>query len=589
MSANASIAAIFDEMAAILEILGESRFRVNAYARAARTLRDLGEDVAAVAGEPGRLEGIDGIGTATAAKIREFLESGVVAAHEALRERIPVGLLDVLALPGLGPKTVQALWRHADVTDVPTLEAAIEAGRLAEVPRMGPKTIANLRDAIDFARRATGRTRIGDAMPLAEALLARLDAAEGTTRTAYAGSLRRGRETIGDLDLIACSDRPEAARAAFLETPGIERRLAAGETKCSVRFDSGIQADLRIVPESAFGAALLYFTGSKEHNVRLRERAAKQGRRLNEYGLFPDDGDPAAPQERGVAPIASATEEEIYAALGLPWIPPEMREDAGELDERGDVVQAIADLVRIEDVRSDLHLHTTASDGRLTIEALARLAQSRGLETIAVTDHSRSSAQANGLSVERLAEHVAAIRAADAAIEGITILAGAEVDILADGRLDYDDEVLASLDVVVASPHVALGQEPAKATARLLRAVTHPLVHILGHPTGRLVGRRAGLEPDMRALAEAAAECGTALEINANHHRLDLRDAHVRLAVECGALIAVNTDTHAPDQIEQLRYGIATARRGWLPRERCVNAWPLERLEGWLAKGRASG
>jgi DNA polymerase (family 10) len=338
--------------------------------------------------------------------------------------------------------------------------------------------------------------------------------------------------------------------------------------------------DLRIVDEAVFGAALLYFTGSKRHNVVLRERAARAGLRLNEYGLFPDDGEEAPPQTRGVPPVAADTEQAIYAALDLPWIPPELREDRGEF-EFGDDLPA---LVELGDIRSELHAHTRASDGRLTIEQLAAAAAARGFHTVAVTDHSQSSIQANGLSPERLRAHVRAVREADARIDGIRILAGTEVDILADGHLDYDDELLAELDIVVASPHTSLRQDPEEATARLVRAVSHPHVHILGHPTGRMLGRREGLHPDMRAVVAAAAEHDTALEINANELRLDLRDVHVQAAVEAGALVSINCDTHRAENLDQFRYGVLTARRGRLTAARCLNTWPRADLLAWLAR-----
>ena len=352
--------------------------------------------------------------------------------------------------------------------------------------------------------------------------------------------------------------------------------LLAGDTKCSVRLSTGMQADLRVVDSSCFGAAWLYFTGSKEHNVRLRERAIAKKLRLNEYGLFPDDGDASPPQSRGVKPVAAKTEEEIYEALGLPWIPPELREDHGEL-----ALKKTPRLVEVEDIRSELHAHTRASDGAMSIEEIAKIARDRGFHTLAITDHSKSSVQANGLDPKRLRRHIDAVRDADARLDGIRLYAGSEVDILADGRLDYDDELLAELDWVVASPHVALRQEPKVATERLLAAVRHPLVHVLGHPTGRLIGSRPGLEPDMEKIAKAAAECGTALEVNANHYRLDLRDRHVRLALDAGCLIAIDCDVHTPEQFDELPYGVMTARRGGLTPDRCLNCLDAEALEAW--------
>ena len=363
--------------------------------------------------------------------------------------------------------------------------------------------------------------------------------------------------------------------------PGVTEVLVRAETKCSVRLELGAQADLRLVDAAAFGAALLYFTGSKAHNIVLRERAIKRGLRLNEYGLFPhDDQATGTPQERGVAPVAAETEAAIYTALELPFIPPELREDRGEFDAEPPT------LVTCEDIRAELHAHTTASDGRLSIAELAAEAKHRGFHTIAVTDHSTSSVQANGLDPDRLRAHIDAIREADAGMSGITILAGSEVDILTDGRLDYEDDLLAELDIVVASPHAALTQDGATATKRLLAAIRHPLVHIIGHPTGRIIGRREGLDPDIEALVAAAVEHDTALEINANHRRLDLRDVHIRAAREAGAKIAIDTDAHAPRDFDQLRYGVITARRGGLTAAGCVNTWTQEKLHAWLKSKR---
>lgn len=565
---NRDLAAIFDEMAALMTLEGASSFRVGAYERVARILGELDEPVTDMVARGDDLKSIDGIGDGSARRIVEWVETGAIADHEKLRARVPAGLVDVLRLPGLGPKTVQALWKDADVTDLASLRAAIDAGRLEGLPRMGAKSIAKILDAIESTlSRTSERTRLDVAMPIAEAIVERLRDVEGTTRIAYAGSLRRGRETIGDIDVLACSAAPERLSETLRSMPMVERVLAAGETKSSVRLARGIQVDLRVIGAASWGAAQLYFSGSKEHNVRLRERAQKMGFRLNEYGLFPEDGETAAPQTRGIAPVAAATEEEIYAALELPWIPPELREDRGEIDlaERG----AIPDLITLDDIVAELHAHTTASDGRLSIEELAREAMRRGLTVLAITDHSPASA--SGVPAADMPAHIAAIRDVNARLDGITLLAGAEVDILADGRLDYPDELLEELDLVVASPHVALRQDPAQATARLLRAIEHPSVDILGHPTGRLIGRRDGIVPDLPTLCAAAAEHDVALEINANGNRLDLRDTHVRTALAAGAKIAINTDAHAAEDFDHLRYGVMTARRGGVTKVDCVN------------------
>jgi DNA polymerase (family 10) len=344
-----------------------------------------------------------------------------------------------------------------------------------------------------------------------------------------------------------------------------------------------VQVDLRVVPAESWGAALMYFTGSKEHNVKLRERALKKGWTLTAYGLYPFDKETdegkAPPHERGVKPIAGKTEEEVYAKFGLPWMPPEMREDRGELELKPG---GLPPLVEIADIKAELHAHTTASDGSLSIEELVAEAKGRGFHTIAVTDHSQSSAIAGGLKPDRLREHIKAVKAVAKKSKGIRVFTGSEVDILADGRLDYDDELLAELDVVVASPHGQLSQEPEAATARLVKAVSHPLVHILGHPTGRMVMRRTGLSPDIGAVIAAAKKNNVALEINAHWHRLDLRDTHVRAAVDAGCLISINCDDHYAEDFDNLKYGVMTGKRGWLPRELCVNCWPAERLHEWI-------
>jgi DNA polymerase (family 10) len=581
MSANAQLARIFDEMASGLELQGANVFRVNAHRNVARVLREMTDDVSDLAADVKNLTAIDGIGAGSAAKIKEYVDTGHVQEYEQLFQEIPRGLLDVLKISGLGPKTVKVMWEQGDVTDMQSLEAKLEDGTLEGLPRMGAKSIKNIQEAVAFAKRAAQRTRLGDTIPIAEQIIDHLKATvEGLGPIEYAGSLRRGQETIGDIDILAAATKSEPLVEAFTSMPEVTGVLAAGTTKCSVRLEADIQVDLRIIDQEAFGAALLYFTGSKQHNVVLRERAVKKQMRLNEYGLFPDDGEEAPPQTRGIEPLAAQSEQAIYESLGLPWIAPELREDRGEFRNQ------LPDLIELEDVKSELHAHTRASDGHMSIDELAQAARARGFHTIAVTDHSVSSVQANGLDPDRLRRHIDAIREADARTEGISILAGSEVDILIDGSLDYQDDLLAQLDVVVASPHVSLKQEAAVATARVLAAIEHPLVHIIGHPTGRVINRRPGLPLDINAIVAAAAEHDTALEINASTMRLDLRDVHVRAAVDAGARIAINTDAHSRGDFEQLRYGVMTARRGWLAAEGCVNTWTKKRLDAWLRNKR---
>ena len=582
MSTNAELSHIFNEMSKVLQLIGANPFRVNAHANVARILKDMIVDVAELADDPAKLTAIDGIGAGSAKKIVEFVQTGKVKEYEELLDSIPRGLLEVMAIPGLGPKTVKLMWEKAGITSLATLKKKLNSGQLEKLPRMGAKTVANIKESLAFAATASQRTRLGEAMILAEAIVEFLTKVKGENRVEYAGSLRRGLDTIGDIDILATTTEPEAMSTAFREMPGVQKVLAAGETKSSIRLESGVQVDLRVIEDTSFGAALMYFTGSKQHNVVLRERAIKKGLRLNEYGLFPDDGEhDEPPQKRGVKPVAAKTEQAIYTALDLPWFPPEVREDRGELD-----VKTTPKLIELDDIKAELHAHTIASDGKMTIDELAHEAKARGFHTVAVTDHSRSSIQANGLSPKRLREHIDAVREANERIKGITILAGSEVDIHADGRLDYDDTLLAELDVVIASPHSALRQDAKAATRRLVTAISHPLVHVLGHPTGRLINKREGLHPDINALIQAALEHDTALEINANYQRLDLRDVHVKAAVDAGALIAINTDAHTPDHFDFLRYGILTARRGWLTPKQCINAWTKQKLHAWLGAKR---
>jgi DNA polymerase (family 10) len=606
MSFNAALAAAFARAAKVLEILGEDAFRVNALARAARAFEDHAGDLSAA--DRATFLAIPGVGPKIADKACEFAATGKVAEFDELLGRIPSGLLDLLELPGLGPKTVAVLWNQGGVTDLAGLRRIIDNGSILTLPRMGAKSVEKLKQSLTFSATVGQRQNIGVVTPLAERLAARLRTLPGVVRCAYAGSLRRGRETVGDLDLLVEAADAAPIAEAFRAFPEVTAVLSAGERKSSVmlalaggsgRWGGGagggegatpsgpqIQADLKVVPPGRFGAAMMYFTGSKDHNVSLRERAQQRGMTLNEYGLFPapKDGEPRAwADER---PLAATTEEEVFAALDLAWIPPEIRESTAELSlyERGKPTPDR--LLEIGDIKAELHAHTTASDGHLSIEELASKAKERGFHTIAVTDHSRSSAQANGLSVERLAQHIENIHKAREVVKGIEILAGSEVDILADGTLDYDDATLARLDVVVASPHTALAQDEDAATARLLAAVRHPRVHILGHPTGRLINKRPGLSPRLGEVFAAAKDQGVALEINSHWMRLDLRDTHVKEAVRMGCLIAINCDVHEAVDFDNLRYGVQTARRGWVTPGACVNGWTQGLLRDWRTRPR---
>lgn len=586
---NEALAAVLHRIAQMLELTGADRFRVIANDRASRIVESYPKDLCALAKKEGKaaLVEIDGIGPRIADKIIEFASTGKVGEHDELVGSVPPGLLDLLNVPGLGPKTVRALWQEKGVTSIADLKRIIADGTIMEVSRMGAKTVENIKEALAFAEKAGSRLPLGFALPVAEQIVSRMKRVEGVEKAEFAGSLRRGKETIGDLDILVAAKDATKARNAFTSMPEVTKVLAAGEAKCSVRLDvkgHAVQADLRIVPAESWGAALLYFTGSKEHNVRLRERALKKGLTLNEYGLYPEDKEKTPPQHRGVKAVAGRTEEEIFKRLGVPYAPPEWREDR-DIDEEPPA------LIELADIKAELHAHTTASDGAMSIEELAETAKGRGFHTIAVTDHSQSSALAGGLKPDALRKHVERVRAAAAKVKGIAILAGSEVDIRADGSLDYEDDLLAELDIVVASPHASLRQDAKTATARLLKAVAHPLVHVLGHPTGRLIGRREGFFPDIPTIASAAAEHRTALEINANWMRLDLRDVHIRAALEAGSakrptLIAINCDVHHPNDFDHLRYGVMTARRGGVSAAHCVNCWPRKKLWDWLVSKR---
>jgi DNA polymerase (family 10) len=597
MGANDEIAARLNEIAQLMELLGEDGFRVNAHTRAARAVESLAEDITLLAQDRTALLAVEGIGPKIADKIIEYCTGGAIAELDALREKVPKGLPALLALPGVGPKTVRALWQDLHVTDLAGLERVIADGTILKLPRMGEKAVQKIKDAIALASQGQERLHLGRAWEVAQRIAESLRTLKGVALVEPAGSLRRGRETVGDLDFVVAMDKVhdvELVMDAFTRAEGVERVIVKGETKSSVRVRVGgdsrtIQADVRVVPRESFGSALQYFTGSKEHNVRVRALAQEKGWTLNEWGLFKEsewrayhDAPKGKSMPRPVVPCGS--EEQVYKALGLTLPPPETREGYREL-ERAEW----GDLVAIEDIASELHAHTDASDGALSIEGLARAAHARGFHTVCVTDHSQSSTIARGLKPDRMRAHIDAVREADQTIGkklGIRILAGSEVDILADGSLDYKDELLKKLDIVVASPHAALSQDSSTATKRLLRAIEHPLVHVLGHPTGRLILQRRGLEPSMGELFAAAKEHDVAMEINSHWLRLDLRDSHVRQGVEADCLFAIDCDVHAPGDFDNLRFGIATARRGMLNRERCVNSWGSEKLRAWLQKKR---
>jgi len=575
---NQQIADVFEEMADVMEILGEDRFRVNSYRKVARVLAETAQDVAGLA-EKGKLESLPGVGKGAAGRIAELLETGKLAQHQELLERIPPGLPELLTIQGLGPKTVGKLWKQGRVESLDDLKATLARTPcpLEQIEGLGAKKLSAVAEAIEFAAGAARRHRLDEARAVAEPLKQRVADCQGAGRVEVAGSTRRWRETVGDIDLLCEADKKNAAAVmeAFTSADGVTKVLAKGATKSSLLVNDAIQVDLRVVGGESFGAALQYFTGSKDHNVALRELAIKRKWKLNEYGLFDAKG----------KQLAGADEEGIYGKLGLAWVCPELREDRGEVAAAGE--GKLPELVTLDDIRGDLHMHTVASDGHNSIEEMIEACRARGYQYMAVTDHSKSQVQANGLSERRLAEHCEAIRKAAKKYKDIVVMTGIEVDILKDGRLDFGDDVLAELDFVTASPHSALSQKRDAATARLIKAIENPHVDVIGHPSGRLIGQRAGMELDIARIAAAAAANDTALEVNAHPMRLDLRDVHVRAAVEAGAKLLICTDAHdaAPDgHLSLMPYGVHTARRGWARAADVVNTWPPAKLKKWLRR-----
>ncbi len=569
---NFEVARLFELMGDVLELRGQNAFRIRAYRRAAQNVESLTEDVEVVARE-GRLEDIPGIGKDLAGKIREYLETGRVKEIEAAKRGVPAGVVELMNVPGVGPRTAKLLYERGGIRSVARLEVLARAGKLRGLPGIQAKTEANILKGIGIVRAGLERMPLGRALPIAEALAAALRRVGGVERAEIAGSIRRRKETIGDVDLLVTSTQPERAIKAFIGLPDVADVLEAGATKAAIRHREGIQADLRVVAPECFGAALAYFTGSKQHNIRIRERGVKRGLRISEYGVF---------REKSGRRIAGATEEEVYASVGLPWIPPELREDAGEIEAA--LAGRLPVLVTVDDIRGDLHCHTKASDGQHTIEALVKAAAERGYEYIAVTDHSPSATIAGGLSPRELRAHVRRVRAVQRRYPQMLVLTGTECDILPDGRLDYPDELLAELDVVVAAVHGAFKQSRAEMTRRICRALAHPHVDVLAHPTGRLFGARAAVELDMDRVLRTAQRHGKAVEINAQPPRLDLNDLHARRAHALGVRVAIDTDTHVLDQLACMPFGVAVARRAWMEKAEVVNTWPARKLAAWTRR-----
>jgi DNA polymerase (family 10) len=574
---NDEVANRLVEFADRLEATGVE-YKPRSYRLAAETVREHPEPIEDVATRE-ELDGLDRVGDAIAAKIAEYIETGEIAELAELREDLPVDIGALTTVEGVGPKTVGTLYDALEISNLDELEAAAEAGEIREVSGFGSKTEENIRENVSFARQASGRVRLGDARPLAEATVALAEDA-GAARAQPAGSLRRWSPTVGDVDVLAATADPDQLIAALIDWDRVETVIEAGETKASVRVD-GTRVDLRVARPAEFGAALQYFTGSWDHNVKLRNRAIERGLKMNEYGVFDVSGlseDDREGQRAGDR-VAGETEARMYDVLDLPLIPPEMREDRGEIEAAagGDM----PDLVAPEDLRGDLHTHTDWSDGRESVETMVHAAADHGAAYHAVTDHATGPGMVGGvgLSDDELRDQIAAIEALDLPIP---VLTGVETNVDADGDLSTGDDVLAELDVVVASPHSGLGQDRETATERLVRAVEHPEVDVIGHPTGRLINDRPGIAPDVERVAVAAADAGTALEVNADPRRLDLDGDAVRVAVEAGATIAVDTDAHGTAALTNDRYGVHTARRGWATAADVVNTRSLDELRTFL-------
>ncbi len=572
---NIEIANLFNEIADYLEVKDEKTFRIRAYRRGAQALEGLSEDIAAIAGR-NALQEVPGIGKDLAGKIQEYLSSGKIEYLEALRKEIPAGVVDLMGIHGVGPKTAKLLYEQVGVDSVEKLEELARSHRLAGLPGIKGKTEENILKGIAVWRSGRERMPLGTALALAEAILGQLRKLKEAEQISPAGSLRRMKETVKDIDILVTSKNPARIMEVFVGLPNVAEVLAHGETKSSIRLRENIQVDLRVVEPECFGAALQYFTGSKQHNIRVRELAQRKGLKVSEYGVF---------NEKTNRRTAGKTEEEVYKAIGLPFIPPELREDGGEIEAA--LEGHLPTLVSLEDIRGDLQMHTTWSDGAHSLADLAAGVRAKGYQYMGVTDHSKSTTVAGGMDVEQVLQMVAEVRALNKTLKGFRVLAGCEVDIKGDGTLDFPDEILQRLDLVLVSVHSRFKMSREEMTARIVRAVQHPLVHILGHPTGRLIGERAAYEVDMEAVLKAAQVGGTAVEINASPSRLDLNDLHARRAKELGVPIVISTDAHTIGQLDYMRFGVSVARRAWLTPKDVLNTLPERQLFSWLEKKRA--
>jgi DNA polymerase (family 10) len=577
---NKAIANILYETADLLEIDGQDSFRIRSYRNAAQAIENHSEQIKDIIAEPKKVLAISGVGKGMLTNLQELFKDGQLAVQKELLQKYHPSMLQLLKIQGLGPKTIKLIWDAFQVSDIDGVEKLARAGKIRELPRMGEKHEAKLIKAIEDYRRIGGRFLIDAAEEEAEKLTAYLAKFPGIDKITPAGSLRRGRDTVGDLDILvtgkACTSAEGRQKAIsyVAQYPPLMDVIASGDNKISFHVRSGMQVDVRLLPPESFGAAMQYFTGSKAHNVSLRQRALKMGYTLNEYSLATLEGE---------KPVAGKTEEEIYDKLKLDYIPPEMRENIGEIDLAEK--HALPALITQDDIQGDVHMHTLETDGKNTIEEMAEAARARGYKYMAITDHSKNLAFANGLDDKRAVEHIARIRAAGKKIDGITIFAGIEVDILADGDLDLSDDVLAQMDLVIASVHSVFNQESAKMTDRLLKAISNPNTSIIGHPTGRIQLRRDSYPFDMTAVLAAAAKHKVAMELNAYPDRLDLNDIHLRQAKQQGVKIVINTDAHHTSHMEKIRYGILQARRAWLTKDDVLNTLPAAKFAKAMKHG----
>jgi DNA polymerase (family X) len=581
---NKAIAGILYETADLLEIDGQDSFRVRSYRNAAEAIEALPQQVADLIQEPKKLLEIQGIGKGMQANLLQLFKDGRIEAHAELLKKYRPSMLELLKIQGLGPKTIALIWSAHQVSDLEGVEKLAREGKIRELPRMGEKHEQKLLKAIEDYRRIAGRFLLDTAEQLAEKLVEHLLVAPvgnlGIEKVTPAGSLRRGRETVGDLDILvtgnACieAESRQTLIEHLLLFPGLMDVIAQGENKVSFRHRNGMQVDVRLLPPDSFGAAMQYFTGSKAHNVALRQRALKMGFTLNEYALATLEDE---------KPVAGATEEEIYAKLKLDFIPPELRENLGEIEAAAGHTLPV--LIELSDIRGDVHMHTVETDGRNTIEEMAEAARERGYEYMAITDHSKNLAFANGLTDERALAHIERIRAVEKKMKGIRIFAGIEVDILGDGSLDLSDSVLEQMDIVIASVHSQFNQDRATMTERLLKAIANPNTSLIGHPTGRQLLRRDAYQFDFDAVLKAAAKHKVAMELNSYPERLDLNDVHLRMAKQHGVKIVINTDSHHTSHMEKLRYGITQARRAWLTKDDVLNTLPLQKFAKAIKHG----